>query len=173
MIEKRKLIRETPFSKVFGDSTGTYEYIDFKVAGTSFRQKEIKKAIREEKDMGLLDDPYQGMTNKEIKEITFDEPVFQYDGLTFSKCELKLEPDNDVDKKAIAVYVNEYKVGFVPLKGFKKGKDYLYEKLTMQTNMNFMVDLHGGKYKINRDDEHIETGQSDYKLSADVIITLK
>ncbi|GAB2547037.1 HIRAN domain-containing protein [Gracilibacillus alcaliphilus] len=166
-------IAETSYSVTKREKYGIFEYIDFKIAGTSFYQKAIKKAIQQEKDSIFFDEKFEGMTNKEILEDTYDEPIFEYAGALFSNCSLQLEPDNEYDSKAIAVYIDSYMVGHVPKKGFLEGKEYIYNLLNgaLKDNqeLNFSISLRGGKYKINRDGK-IDTGESDYKLDGQVTI---
>lgn len=167
-------IAETSYSVTKEEKYGIFEYIDFKIAGTSYYQKAIKKTIQHEKDSIFFDEKFEGMTNKEILEDTYDEPIFEYSGALFSNCSLQLEPDNEYDSKAIAVYIDSFMVGHVPKKNFLEGKEYIYNQLTggLKDNqkLNFSISLRGGKYKINRGDEKIETGESDYKLDGQVTI---
>ncbi|WP_373893187.1 hypothetical protein [Virgibacillus sp. CBA3643] len=168
-------IAETSYSVTKEEKYGIFEYIDFKIAGTSFYQKAIKKAIQQEKENDIFfDEKYDGMTNKEILEETYDEPIFEYSDSLFSNCSLQLEPDNEYDSKAIAVYIDSFKVGHIPKKNFSEGKEYIYDQLTggLKNNQkfNFSVSLRGGKYKINRDDGKVDNGESDYKLDGQVTI---
>jgi hypothetical protein len=164
------LIEETNFSRKYEEEKAFFEYIDFKVAGITNYQKEIKRAIKVEKDDGLFDEQYEGMKNKEILEDTYDEPIFQYSGECFSECELKLEEDNEYDSKAIAVYINDFKVGYVPKKKFNEGKEYIYSLMKKESNIHVTASLLGGKYKVNRDDESVSTGESDYRIECQVVI---
>ncbi|WP_040983645.1 HIRAN domain-containing protein [Oceanobacillus jeddahense] len=168
-------IAETSYSVTREEKHGIFEYIDFKIAGTSFYQKAIKKAIQQEKENSIFfDEKYEGMTNKEILEETYDEPIFEYGGALFSNCSLQLEPDNEYDAKAIAVYIDSFMVGHVPKKNFSEGKEYVYGQLTgdLKNNqkLNFSVSLKGGKYKINRNDEKVDIGESEYRLDGQVTI---
>lgn len=168
-------VAETSYSVTREEKYGIFEYINFKIAGTSFYQDTIKKAIKKEKEESIFfDEKYDGMTNKEILEDTYDEPIFEYSDALFSNCSLRLEPNNEYDEKAIAVYIDSFKVGYVPKKNFLEGKEYLYDQLTggLKDNqkLNFSLSLRGGKYKINRGDERVETGESEYKLDGQVSI---
>lgn len=114
------------------------------------------------------------MTNREIIEDTYDEPIFEYSGKLLSGCLLQLEPDNEYDSKAIAVYKDSFFIGYVPKKKFSEGKEYIYDQLSggLKDNqkLNFTVSLRGGKYKVNRGDEKVQTGESDYKLDGQITI---
>lgn len=168
-------IAKTSYSITSREKYGVFEYIRFPVAGTSFYQTAIKKAVKEAKADGLFDDEkYDGMSNKEIMEDTFDEPIHELSHALFSDCTLQLELGNAHDPKAIAIYIGPYMVGHVPKKQFLEGKDYLYHMLTgglaEDQHLHVSVTLRGGKYKINRGGEKVETGESDYKLDSQVII---
>ncbi|MDO7346566.1 HIRAN domain-containing protein [Bacillus stercoris] len=165
------LIQETAFSRKYEEKFAFFEYIDFKVAGTSHYQKDIKKAIKTEVENSFFfDEKYDGMTNKEILESTFDEPIFVYHNALFSNCELRLEENNEYDPEAIAVYVNDFKVGHVPRKNFQEGKKYIYDQLKSGIRHPISASLYGGKYKVNRDDTKIETGETDYKIECQIVI---
>ncbi|WP_342046006.1 hypothetical protein [Bacillus sp. OTU530] len=175
LVQKRKapvLVSETSYSRTYEEENAYVEYIDFYIAGTAFRQKEIKKAIKLEQEGGIsFDEQYQGMTNKEILEETFDQRIFQYDNTdTFSECSLQPEPENEHDPQAIAVYIYGLHVGYVPQQNFKRGKAYILNKISNEENLYLDVSLKGGKYKINVYDEKIETGETDYKLEGHIVI---
>ncbi|MFZ3577402.1 hypothetical protein [Virgibacillus sp. DJP39] len=171
-------IAETSYSVTREEKYGIFEYIDFKIAGTSFYQKAIKKALQQEKENSTFfdEEKYDGMTNKEILEETYDQPIFEYSDALFSNCSLQLEPDNEYDSKAIAVYIDSFMVGYVPKKNFSEGKEYIYDQLAgglkdnRKLNFSVSVSLRGGKYKINRNDEKVDTGESEYKLDGQVTI---
>lgn len=156
----------------------TSEYIDFKVAGTSFRQKDIRKVIKIEKEKGYdfsfdIDEQYRGMKNSEILEDTFDEPIFQYENVFFSDVKLVIEDDNEHDPEAIAVYIHDIKVGYVPKKRFIQKKRYIRKLMLNGLKDNqtweFLLKLRGGKYKVNNSDE-VESRETDYKLDGLIII---
>ncbi|MCY9177518.1 HIRAN domain-containing protein [Bacillus inaquosorum] len=164
------LVQETSFSRKVEEKNAFFEYINFKVAGTSHYQSDIKKAIKLEADSIFFDEKYDGMTNKEILESTFDEPIFIHHNAIFSNCDLRLEEDNEYDPEAIAVYVNNFKVGHVPRKNFKEGKKYIYDLLKSDIRYPATASLYGGKYKINRDDTSIKMGETDYKIECQLVI---
>lgn len=168
--EYPKLLGVTSYSRTFEEEKSIFEYIDFTVAGTSFHQKEIKQAIELQKDDNIFFDmQYSGMTNKEILEDTYDEMFFQYDG-TFSNCSVVLEPDNEYDSEAIAVYIGDLMVGHVPEKGFSEGKKYIYDLLSTGKQLHLSLSVKGGKYKINRDYDKVETGEYKYGLDGQIVI---
>lgn len=58
------LIQETAFSRKYEEKSAFFEYIDFKVAGTSHYQKDIKKAIKNEDE-----DSFSSMKNMMVWQI--------------------------------------------------------------------------------------------------------
>lgn len=173
------VIEKTSYSVTKEEQSGIYEYINFYIAGTSYRQKEINEALKTEKKNAEENKKfdfeksyqYEGMTNKEILEDTFDTSVFQFDDFFFSDCSLMLEPDNEYDSEAIAVYLYKNKVGYIPNKKFVAGKKHIYNSLKKNDKtVDFNVKLGGGKYKINRYDAELDTGESSYKLTGKLII---
>lgn len=163
------LIQETSFSRKFEEKNAFFEYINFKVAGTYHYQSDIKKAIKLEADSIFFEEKYDGMSNKEILESTFDEPIFIHHNSIFSNCDLRLEEDNEYDPEAIAVYVNNFKVGHVPQKNFKSGKKYIFDLIKSGSQLIVTGSLYGGKYKVNRNDIKIDTGETDYKLNCEIV----
>lgn len=57
---------------------------------------------------------------------------------------------------------------------FSEAKDYIYSLLNSglkdNQTLNFTAILSGGKYKVNRDGENIETGESNFKLDGQITI---
>lgn len=169
-IPERVFISETNYSETYKREDVLLENIRFKVAGTSFKQEAIQKAVNYNKGESFFDERYDGLTNNEILEDTFDEPIFEYPLGVFFDCELQPEPDNEFDEEAIAVYVSSFMVGYVPKKEFEEGKKYINKLLTEDLEINqelsFLVYLSGGKYKVNREGDEVVQGKSDYKLEA-------
>lgn len=165
-----KLIEQTDYSKKYEGSEAYFEYIDFRVSGYNHYQKEIRKAIKHEKDNDMFGDPYSGMTNREIMEDTFDEPIFQYEGEMFSKCSLEVENTNEHDSEAIIVYVNDLKVGYVPKRGFSKGKKYINKLIENNVTFDISASVGGGKYKVNRDDESLDQEETEYKVDCQITV---
>jgi|SRR5699024_4224887 len=169
------VIAKTSFSETRKEKAGIFEYINFYITGTSYNQDSIKKALKENMgDDDFFEEKYEGLTNKEIIEDTFDEPVFEHNDVILSDSYLKLEPENEFDAKAIAVYHGSLKLGYIPEKDFSEAKDYIYGLLNggLEDNqkLNFTAILFGGKYKVNRDGESVETGESNYKLDGQITI---
>ncbi|MGM0968665.1 MAG: hypothetical protein ACQEWR_08815 [Bacillota bacterium] len=168
--EYPKFVSETSYSVKYEEEDAFFEYIAFNVAGVSYYQKEIKKAIAQEKDNYNFEEKYNGMTNAEILECTYDEPIFLHQDEFFSECHLQLEEDNEHDPQAVTVYINELKVGHVPLKNYKEGKEFIFNYLKEGTCHPVSARLYGGKYKINRDDMKVDTGESTYKIECQIVM---
>lgn len=169
------VIAKTNYSVTSRERTGTFERIKFTVAGTSFYQAAIKKAIKEAKENSYyFDEKYEGMTNNDILEDTYDQPIFEFQEPSFVNCKIELEPNNEHDSQAIAVYIESLLVGYVPQKNFSEGKQYLYKKLAEGLPEEQLITdfiLRGGKYKVNRGNEKVDKGETDYKL--DGFVTIK
>lgn len=174
ILKEKAVNEESPFEKIENDNTVSpeitgLEIIEFKAAGTSHSQPSIRKAIKSEIECGGFYEQYNGYTNKEIKEETFGDRVYQYDLEEFSECELKLEPNNEYDPDAIAIYVHDFKVGYVPKKSFIKKRREILNALGTDKIDNVSVQLYGGKYKYF-DDVKVVTGSTEYGLLVEITI---
>lgn len=112
------------------------------VAGTSYRQKDIKSLGIENCDYSL--------TKKEIEEIYFeDDQIYELDFIV-DKVELIEEPTNEHDPNAIKVVIDGVHVGYI-----KKGSCAHVKKLMRENKIEKLeADIHGGKYKqLEYDDE--------------------
>lgn len=105
------------------------------VAGTSYRQNEIKSLGIENSDYSL--------TKKEIEELYLDDDrIYEFD-FTVNKVELIEEPTNEYDPNAIKVVIDDVHVGYI-----KKGSCSHVKKLMRENKIkNLEADIHGGKYK--------------------------
>lgn len=106
------------------------------VAGTSYRQKEIKSLGTENYDYSL--------SKKEIEEIYLEsDRIYELDFIV-NKVELIEEPTNEYDPNAIKVVVDDVHVGYI-----KKGSCSHVKKLMRENKIQKLeVDIHGGKYKL-------------------------
>lgn len=139
-----------------------------KIAGTSYRQKEIKSLGSEnfEYQMSKTDIIDCGMEGVKIYELYFAP----------SKVELIEEPDNKYDPKAIKVIVDDIHVGYI-----KKGSCSHIKKLLKDDKIaSISANIFGGKYKLvysdydydkDKDIYTMEKGIMDFFVSID--ITLK
>ncbi len=78
------------------------------------------------------------LANFAIAGFTYYEGALAFNKLKIGKqVELKLEEDNKFDARAVAIYFNEYKLGFVP----KSENRIIYKllKLRMQNNFRALI----------------------------------
>ena len=128
-------------------------YDEYSFNADELDEKFIKKYQREETDS---DEYYDGMTNKEIKEIYSDgDRVYKYPFLTVYPT-LKDEEDR------IEIYIEDKMVGYVPEQKIKKVR-----KLLTNDNVDISAEIYGGDYK-QIYDEDIETDYSDVKMRVDI-----
>lgn len=107
----------------------------FNVAGISFREEDIMQNLLEEN----IDFE---MTKKEIVDAGMDdERIYQYDYWT-DKVKMVDEPDNEYDPKAIAIYADDIKIGYV-----KKGSTGRIRNLLKKDVTQISITIQGGKYK--------------------------
>lgn len=140
----------------------------YNIAGTSYRQKQIKELGEENLDYG--------MSKSEIIECFMcDEKIYQ---LSFSPDSVILEeePDNEHDPNAIKVLIDNVHVGYI-----KRENCIHVKKLINEGKINSIsADVYGGKYKIvtsdydfvkDKDTYELEKDETDFFVSID--ITLK
>lgn len=139
--------------------------LQFEVAGTFIeaRQKVIKDFVKNEIKEGMK--AYDGLTTKEIKtqryknieiyEVPEDE---KWDKDYFR---LEKEPDNEYDKNAIKVILNDFsKIGYIP-----KEKTLQVGKLIDDNKiLSMYFSITGGKYKL-WDGEDLETDEEEYSIA--------
>lgn len=122
-------------------NSSTYKVEKYVVAGTSFRQNEIKS-------IGTENDDYL-LSTKEIKEQFYaGDKIYQY---TFDAIngELIPEPDNPKDPNAIRVMADDVHIGYI------KSEDTPRVRRLMESNRIVSIDLSifGGKCKHIKEDE--------------------
>lgn len=148
--------------------------MEFKVKGVTFAneegkdiQKIIKKELRELQENGLIDEKYEGYSNREIKEM--DLNVQEYSDVVFN---VKVKEDVFEEKPCIKIYIEKLDgdyvhVGYMPKKLLKE-----YNQLKYSLNEVIgIAELTGGKYKHcvyyeedYEEKEEIETVELDYGL---------
>lgn len=137
----------------------------FNVAGIEYEGR--SKLIEEY--LSRYAEPYDGMTNKEMKEYDGDT-FYKYEKIIDSNAvEFVMEPNNKFDPNAIAVHHNELgKIGYVPAartatlrKFLDKSKEYTTE-----------IEFYGGPYKRVYDEE-IQTGKTNYSANVKIVTPLK
>ena len=116
-------------------------HYSFKVAGTSFRKKEISKIAWRNDDYSLskkalVDDGY------------IDERVYKYNPTTVT-AELVPEPDNPHSSDAVKVVADGVHIGYVP-----NAKNKSVQKVLADKNIKeISCEIYGGDYKIVKEDE--------------------
>ena len=126
---------------------------EFKVAGYNYRQDELEQLFEMQNDDYLL-------TGKAFAEEVFDR-VYEYLP-EWKPARLIPEPDNEYDSNAIAIYVDDVKIGYV------QKKDQL--RVNELSSGEIEVELYGGRYKEPVYDDYgefekIEQGETPYKAT--------
>lgn len=139
--------------------------LQFEVAGTfvEARQKIIKNFVKNEIKEGMK--AYDGLTTKEIKTQRY-ENIEIYEVSEDEKWDkdyfrLEKEPDNEYDKNAIKVILNDFsKIGYIP-----KEKTLQVGKLINDNKiLSMYFSITGGKYKL-WDGEDLETDEEEYSIT--------
>ena len=139
--------------------------LQFEVAGTfvEARQKIIKNFVKNEIKEGMK--AYDGLTTKEIKTQRY-ENIEIYEVPEDEKWDkdyfrLEKEPDNEYDKNAIKVILNDFsKIGYIP-----KEKTLQVGKLIDDNKiLSMYFSITGGKYKL-WDGEDLETDEEEYSIT--------
>lgn len=138
--------------------------IDFSVAGTSYRQAQIKKIVNEY----LIEEyEYEGLTNKEIKEDYFFDKVWQHEPIEVNLT-LENEPTNKYNNQAVKVMIGDYHVGYIPDVKLKK----YYRLLESKGIKHAYGTIRGGKFKwVDTDDygnDKVRTDSYDYSVFATI-----
>lgn len=138
-----------------------------RVAGVSFRKKEIESLAKENYEYDLS-------KRELIDEGLVDEKVWEYDFFP-EVIELIPEPDNEEDPNAVKVVIDGAHVGYI-----KSGKcTHVKKLLAADKILNISAEITGGKYKYVREDYddykdketyELETGETD---SYSIALTLK
>ncbi|WP_207654576.1 HIRAN domain-containing protein, partial [Peptostreptococcus russellii] len=120
------------------------------VAGTSFRQKEIKRLLRN------FDyyEKYDGLSTRDIKENYYEgDKIYEIplSAIHYGNCELIPEPSNKYDKNAIKVIIDKIHVGYIPC------KDCTFINGILNDIKDIDIEVYGGKYK------EIYFDEEDYK----------
>ena len=139
--------------------------LQFEVAGTfvEARQKVIKDFVKNEIKEGMK--AYDGLTTKEIKTQRY-ENIEIYEVPEDEKWDkdyfrLEKEPDNEYDKNAIKVILNDFsKIGYIP-----KEKTLQVGKLIDDNKiLSMYFSITGGKYKL-WNGEDLETDEEEYSIT--------
>lgn len=132
----------------------------FKATGTSFRDKDILSLLCE-------NDIYTMSKKELIENYMTDEPIYKYETAAGS-AELIPEPENEYDSNAIAIYLDNIHIGYVPAKKCSKVK-----KLLDSDSIAFIfAEITGDPYKIIEMNEEGNYSSSNRNHSFSVNITL-
>lgn len=119
-----------------------------KVAGTSFRQEEIRSIGEKNEDCSL--------TKRELLEDFEGEKVYALDW--DPDVRLVPEPENEHDKNALAVIADGVRIGYVPKKEAVRVRE-----LMDSGRITFVdAEIRGGKYKRAYEGEDLDRGEDDF-----------
>lgn len=142
--------------------------VEVKVAGTSFRQKEISSFLKPLFSSGELW-KYEGVTNKEMKESYGDE-FYELTQEEDFVADLINETDNEFNSKAIAVSLDGIKFGYLP----EDFLEFYYNQIDNNNVItNSVVAIKGGPYKLvqhnDMGNEVVRTLKKDYYCSIELM----
>ena len=122
-----------------------YAMHDFRVAGFDYNQDVLADLLEDENE------DYKLPKSKFLEEVF--ERCYQYD-VEFYPAELVDEPDNEYDPNAIAVYVEDERIGYIAKRDQAAVRALDPDRIE--------AEIYGGKYK-EPDDDEILTGSTPYK----------
>lgn len=143
-----------------------YKTYAFKLAGISYREKEIMNNILEE-------NVEYTMSKRELLDYGYGDgdTIYKYLEMTYP-AELVPEPDNEYDPEAVKVMVDGILVGYVP-----KGKTKRVKKLLEKDDLDIICGFNAGPFKeieVDYDDytgkEKYTIRKRDYSISGTVLI---
>lgn len=120
-------------------------------------------------EIGLLNSDYEE-TSKFLKENYYDgDIIYEYE-FDPGKVELVPEPDNEYDPNAVAVHIDEVKVGHI-----KKGStSYAKELMNSPNLVRIEATIEGGRYKqLYEDDDKMYIKKGEKPFYVDVFLYLK
>lgn len=134
---------------------------NFRVAGVSYKQKEIEELASENPDYSL--------SKKDLCDIYSDgDTIYKYD-FYISNVSLEPEPTNEFDANAVKVIVDGIHIGYI-----KDGKcTEVKNILNSGKKLSIDIEIHGGPYKmLSIDEDDVCTIEKDTdNFSAKVSIT--
>lgn len=148
IIYSRKYKPKPKQEKTIPTPPPAYETLELNVAGFDYFQRELKELLNEENEDYTL-------SKKQFLENVF-EKCYQYE-IEYYPARLERE-DNEYDPNAIAVYVDDVKIGYVARKDQKL--------IDFDRIIKVEATIYGGKYKepsIEEYDEVILKGETPYK----------
>lgn len=131
----------------------------FKIAGVSYRQKEIES-------IGEPNPDYDLSKSELLEQYSDGDKIYRLD--FFPKIELVKEPTNKYDNNAIRIMANGVHIGYVPRDKTKR----INELIDANKIIFIGADIEGGKYKMIdgnsiEKDEFIYYGQLEVRIKAD------
>lgn len=161
--EEEKPVTQSTAKK---DEKPKKHFEEIKVHGCSFYPENFRELDWVEND------DYRLKKSEMVDDYLINEKVFKEEFVGNGVTELIDEPENPEDPKAIAVYVDKLKIGYIP-----KGKTAHIRKLRKEDNIREVtVDIKGGKYKIvyeNEDDDTYDLVSGDLPYFAKITIYYK
>ena len=153
IIYGRKYNKEKKTEKEIAVESLNADIEEFKVAGFDYRQEELEQLFE------TLNEEY-ALPQKRFAEEVIDR-VYQFE-TEWKDAKIIREPENEYDPNAIAVYVDDVKIGYI-----QKKDQARFNKLNPASAE---VELYGGQYKEPVFDDYgefekIETGQTPYKAT--------
>lgn len=144
------------------ETKGTYSNIKskdntktFKIAGTSFRENEIKQLL-------TVNSNYKSSKLDLIKKNLIDKNIYEYLPLTTSDFTFEYETDNEYDPNAIRVIVSGIHVGYI-----KKGKCSELKNLIKKNKIEAkLLNITGGNYKSVYSDNIGSEDLNDYQYDS-------
>lgn len=128
----------------------------------------LKDYIKEMIESGMIE-PYGGRKSSEIKDelMYTDDVIWEVEEEVIPYITVIDEPDNEFDSEAMAVYLYDDKIGYVP-------KDCLNRIKDLRVNAELtgaIAIIKGGKYKYVDDEEKLRTKTKTYHL--DLVISFR
>ena len=145
----------TPVSPNIAKISSSRNAENHRVAGTSFRQKEIES-------LGVKNDQYEYTKTELIDSLCEDEKIYEYEFYP-SDTVLVEEPDNQHDPNAIKVVIDGVHVGYI-----KKGSCSHIKKLINDNKIEYIdAEISGGKYKCLYSEFDYEKNKDVYRVEKD------
>lgn len=143
--QKHKKPEPEPQASDYVHEMQQYAMHDFRVAGFDYNQDVLADLLEDENE------DYKLPKSKFLEEVF--ERCYQYD-VEFYPAELVDEPDNEYDPNAIAVYIEDERIGYIAKRDQAAVRALDPDRIE--------AEIYGGKYK-EPDDDEILTGSTPYK----------
>lgn len=128
---------------------------NFKVAGTSYRQRELESLCEE--------NIFFSCTKRELIDDGYvDERIYKYES-NLSDVQIIPEPDNPYDPQALKVVIDNIHIGYI-----KKGSTGRVRNL-LKNNPKITAEIQGGPYKIIYSDYDDSNDKEIYTLEKDTV----